>query len=94
MKKHQLLYLFFLLLPFFLFAQKTTCEKVGMNLSATQYWSSEVPFSNLMLQASPWISGNEGYVLGGENTNVADKMTFDTDGYPTEMNVAEVQFKI
>ncbi|MEY4904872.1 MAG: hypothetical protein RLZZ292_2687 [Bacteroidota bacterium] len=56
-----------------------------MNLSATHYWSAEVPFANLMLQASPWISGNSDYVLGDANTKLIDKMTFDGNGYPTEI---------
>lgn len=67
-----------------LFAQGNKCEKIGMNLSGISYWSREVPFSNLMMQAAPWSSTDLDWQLGqpNHNTEVAEKLTVDANGYP------------
>jgi hypothetical protein len=83
MKKNSLTFLILLQICS-AFAQKNRCEKIGMNLSGISYWSREVPFSNLMMQAAPWSSTDLDWKLGqaNHNTAVAEKLTYDTNGYP------------
>ena len=68
-----------------LFAQKDVCEKIGMNLFNVSYWSREVPFSNLMMQAAPWTSAASDWQNGqpNDNTGVGNKLELDANGYPT-----------
>ncbi len=83
--KKKLLFLTILLPIYSLLAQGNKCEKIGMNLSGISYWSREIPFSNLMMQAAPWSSTDLDWQLGqpNHNTAVAEKLTYDTNGYPT-----------
>ncbi len=68
-----------------LFAQKDVCEKIGMNLFNVSYWSREVPFSNLMMQAAPWTSAATDWQSGqpDDNTGVGNLLQLDANGYPT-----------
>ncbi|HEX8555361.1 MAG TPA: hypothetical protein VF695_11690, partial [Sphingomonas sp.] len=59
---------------------------IGMNLGGIADYSSGYPFKNLMWGARPWLSRNaEGD--GPFNTELADKIPLDPNGYPLELPV-------
>ena len=69
-----------------LMAQEQKCSQVGMNVHMNVYWGREVPFSNLMMQASPWIPCDEDWTFDlPDNYTFYDKISYNTQGYPTEI---------
>ncbi|MBL0191052.1 MAG: hypothetical protein IPQ18_06865 [Saprospiraceae bacterium] len=69
-----------------LMAQEQKCSQVGMNVHMNVYWGREVPFSNLMMQASPWIPCDEDWTYDlPDNYTFYDKISYNTKGYPTEI---------
>lgn len=69
-------------------AQDCTMD-IGMNLYFNCYWSHELPFANLMVQAgTPWLTSNIEPVPGGLNawnTEAMPQIPTDAQGYPLEM---------
>jgi hypothetical protein len=60
---------------------------LGLNLSAVSYYSSAVPFVDAMKMADPFQSTNSPRVEGVQNewdTQLADKIARDADGFPLE----------
>ncbi len=69
-----------------LMGQEQKCTQVGMNVNVNVYWGREVPFSNLMMQASPWIPCDEDWTYDlPDNYTFYDKISYNTKGYPTEI---------
>ncbi len=70
-------------------AQQNCTMEIGMNLYFNCYWSRELPFANLMLQAgTPWLTSNIEFVPGGANvwnTEAIAQIPTDAQGYPLEM---------
>lgn len=66
--------------------QNLVCSDVGMNLFYVNYWSREVPFGNLMMQASPWQACNNDWKFDEkDNYLISDKIQVDANGYPTHL---------
>ncbi len=66
--------------------QNNVCEDIGMNLFYVNYWSREVPFSNLMMQASPWVACNSDWKFDEkDNYSISDKIAKDANGYPLSL---------
>ncbi len=64
-----------------IFAQ--TCQDIGMNVHFISYWSREVPFANLMMQASPWVPCDEDWKFDiKDNYLHYNKLQKDAQGYP------------
>jgi len=62
--------------------------QMGMNLYSNVNWSREMPFANLMFQASIWVTQNQNFVPEGINafdTEVLDSIEVDGDGYPLSL---------
>lgn len=53
---------------------------IGVNLSGFSYWSSTVPFKDLMMQ-----SGGIGVFKQSSNDRCLQQPTFDLEGYPSEI---------
>ena len=73
----------FAITALFLFALPGVEAKmsVGTNLNGVNYYSSEVPFANLMKMSSPWITST---VANNEwDSNQEASIPSDTNGYPT-----------
>lgn len=63
---------------------------LGLNLGAVNYFASAVPFVDLWKMSDPFQSTNAVYVEGDKhawNTEVADKIPRDAQGYPLEIPV-------
>ena len=59
---------------------------IGMNLSSVNDYSPGFPFKNLMWGARPWLTKNvDG--SGPFNTELAEKLPLDAEGYPLELPV-------
>ena len=59
---------------------------IGMNLSSINDYSPGYPFKNLVWGARPWLTKNvDG--SGPFNTELAEKISLDADGYPLEIPV-------
>ena len=85
MKKLFLFYFIFNFFSSFIQAQNHSCTNVGINFYFNCYWNREVPFSNLMMQGSPWVTVDSGWVLGQAHSNLRLKLSLDTNGYPTQI---------
>jgi hypothetical protein len=59
---------------------------IGMNLSSVNDYSPGYPFKNLMWGARPWLTKNADGT-GPFNTELAERLALDVDGYPLEMPV-------
>lgn len=62
---------------------------LGVNLSAVNYYASAIPFVDVMKMADSFQSTNAPNSGGGDvwDTEVADKIARDEDGYPLEIPV-------
>ena len=58
-----------------------TSSNIGMNLSAVNYYATQLPFSNLFLNRDNWLS-TDGSTW---DTEQADSVPVDADGYPLEL---------
>lgn len=61
---------------------------LGMNLAPVDYWSSQLPWCNVLKQAEEWRSQNSFWVPNGNNswnTGFADVIPKDNFGYPLEL---------
>jgi len=56
-------------------------QAVGINLSAVNYYATQLPFSNLFLNRDRWLS-TDGSTW---DTEQADSIPVDADGYPLEV---------
>lgn len=59
------------------------CRNIGINLYFNKYWSTEMPFADLMMQAGTWLD---------KDFRPANPALFDFDvvtGYPTEVTPAK-----
>jgi hypothetical protein len=70
------------------FAQESCPMPIGMNLFYNAYWSREIPFANLMMQGSRWISTdiNPNFLLEESKTESSFKYDAKT-GYPLEVPI-------
>ncbi|MBN1799998.1 MAG: hypothetical protein JW891_00735 [Candidatus Lokiarchaeota archaeon] len=60
----------------------------GMNLDGINDWGREWPFKNLMKLCRPFLTGNDHWVSGGNNTwntGLIDQIPCDEDGYPLQL---------
>jgi len=60
---------------------------IGMNLPSLNYWTTSFIFTDVMTTASPWLSFN---ATGSSpwNTELVDRIEFDSNGYPLEIPAA------
>lgn len=59
-------------------------NNIGINLTASSYWSSQFPWSNIFRASSEWITQNTGF--GGPwDTGLAGQIPQDENGYPTSL---------
>ncbi len=59
---------------------------LGLNLGAVNYYATAIPFVDAMKMSDPFQSTNAGYGDGKSwNTEVADKIPRDPQGYPLEL---------
>lgn len=67
-------------------AKPTPKLRIGMNLAGISDYSLGYPFKNLMWGARPWLTR---HAAGGGpfNTELADKLELDENGYPLELPV-------
>ncbi len=60
----------------------------GMNLGGINDWGREWPFTNLMKLCRPFMTGNDRWVSGGNNTwdtGLIDQVPCDENGYPLQL---------
>lgn len=58
---------------------------MGVNLSAITDFSRELPFANLMKMSRTWYTKGENDPSYTFDTNLADQLSYDANGYPTHI---------
>lgn len=58
---------------------------IGINLAGVHDYSRELPFANLMKMSRNWYTKGENDPTYTFNTDLADSLTYTTNGYPTHI---------
>ena len=62
------------------------CQHIGMNLHFISFWSREVPFANLMMQAAPWVPCDSDWQFDQTDNYLSfNKIVKNEQGYPTHL---------